>query len=63
MVRSVRHDHQMSIDEVVVPALESLSGPRLHYDAAVELMPNEPGLHALYGGRAGLVRTRFGFDR
>lgn len=41
----------MSIEAATAAALESLTGTRHVYDAAVELVPGEPGLYAFYGDR------------
>jgi len=39
----------MTDQDVIAAALRALCGPRLHYEAAVESVPHEPGLYALNG--------------
>jgi|JI10StandDraft_1071094.scaffolds.fasta_scaffold186406_2 hypothetical protein len=42
----------MTIEAATAAALESLTGTRHVYDAAAELVPDEPGLYAFYGDGA-----------
>ncbi len=45
----LRHHGQMIEDDIALDALKALSGPALQYLAAIDAVPREPGLYALYG--------------